>query len=262
MGNSDGGSTIQSVDRALTVLALLAERGALGVTDIAAALSVHKSTAFRLVTTLERHHLVEQHVDRGRYRLGVGVLRLAGAAATRLDLVQRARPVTRELAEAVGETVNITVLSEREALYVDQVAGPGAIGPHNWVGQRIPLHATSNGKVLLASQPPNMFEELISGPRRRFTDRTITGIRDLRDEIDTVRRQGYAIAVDELEIGLTAVAAPIAAADGTVVGSISVSGPTFRLPAERVDSVAGEVVRAARRISALLGWHGLPPGVP
>src|SRR5580765_4174180 len=145
-----GSGAVQSVDRALTILSLLAERGEMGVTEISQGLGVHKSTAFRLVATLERHDVVTQTEDRGKYRLGVGVLRLAGATRVRLDLVQESRPVTTELAAEVGETVNIAVLSGHEALYLDQVAGPSALQLHMWAGQRIPLHATSNGKVLLA----------------------------------------------------------------------------------------------------------------
>jgi DNA-binding IclR family transcriptional regulator len=249
-------STIQSVDRALTVLQMLAKHGELGVTDIARKLNVHKSTAFRLVTTLESHDLVEQHADRGKYRLGVGVLQLAGATTAKLDLVQRARPVSQRLAEIVGETVNITVLSGHEALYVDQVAGSAALQLHNWVGQRIPLHATSNGKVLLASVSGRRFDELTSGVLKRFTTRTVTSRIDLKAQVDAVRRKGFAIAVDELEVGLTAIAAPICGADGSVVGSISASGPGFRITAERMPDAAKRVVASAQEISRRLGWHG------
>ena len=96
-----------------TILEVLARTGEAGVTEIAAELGVHKSTAFRLVATLEGHRLVEQTVDRGRYRLGVGILRLAGATTARLDLVQEARPICRQLAADTGETVNIAVLVRR-----------------------------------------------------------------------------------------------------------------------------------------------------
>jgi DNA-binding IclR family transcriptional regulator len=253
-----GASTIQSVDRALTVLSLLARHGELGVTELAALLDVHKSTAFRLVTTLELHELVEQHADRGKYRLGVGVLQLASATTARLDLVQRSRPITRRLADELGETVNITVLSGHEALYVAQTAATAALQPHNWVGQRIPLHATSNGKVLLAHLSEARFAELTAAPLHRFTERTKTDVRTLRAEVDAVRRNGYAVAVDELEIGLTAVAAPIAGPDGEIAASVSASGPTFRIPAHRVADVATQVVEAGRQISRRLGWHGIP----
>jgi DNA-binding IclR family transcriptional regulator len=249
-------STIQSVDRALTVLRMLAKHGEMGVTDIARQLKVHKSTAFRLVTTLELHDLVEQHSERGKYRLGVGVLQLAGATTAKLDLVQRSRPVSQRLAEVVGETVNITVLSGHEALYVDQVAGSAALQLHNWAGQRIPLHATSNGKVLLASVSGARFDELTGGVLKRFTDRTIISGARLREQIEAVRRDGFALAVDELEVGLTAIAAPISGADGVVVGSISASGPGFRITSERVPDVAKHVMASAQEISRRLGWHG------
>jgi DNA-binding IclR family transcriptional regulator len=216
------GSGVQSVDRALGILEVLARVGEAGVTEIAAELGVHKSTAFRLVATLEGHRLVEQTADRGRYRLGVGILRLAGATAARLDLVQEARPVCRQLAADTGETVNIAVLSESSALYLDQVAGSSALQPHNWVGQRIPLHATSNGKVLLSGLPDSEVLALV-GKLPSYTPRTITTRTRLREELDRVREQGFALAVDELEVGLTAVAAPVRNAHGDVVASMSVS---------------------------------------
>ena len=149
-GDAGAATGVQSVDRALTILELLARGGEAGVTEVAAELGVHKSTAFRLVATLEAHRLVEQTEDRGKYRLGVGA-----AAARRRDQCPARRGaggqvVCRQLAADTGETVNIAVLSETSALYLDQVAGSSALQPHNWVGQHIPLHATSNGKVLLS----------------------------------------------------------------------------------------------------------------
>ncbi len=244
---------VQSVDRALTILEVLARVGEAGVTELAAELDVHKSTAFRLIATLEQHRLVEQSGDRGKYRLGDGVLRLAGATTARLDLVQEARPVCRQLASDTGETVNIAVLSDRSALYLDQVAGSSALQPHNWVGQHIPLHATSNGKVLLSGLDQRRLDEVL-GSLSTYTSHTITKKRELRGELDRVRELGYAVAVDELEVGLTAVAAPIRNSHGDVVASMSVSGPTFRLSADRVDDVARRLVEAAEEVSHRLGW--------
>ncbi len=243
---------VQSVDRALTILEVLARIGEAGVTEIAAELGVHKSTAFRLVGTLEAHRLVEQAEDRGKYRLGVGVFRLAGATAARLDVVQEARSVCRALAAATGETVNITVLSESSALYLDQAAGTSALQPHNWVGQHIPLHATSNGKVLLSGLDPSALDRLLP-TLPSLTPRTITRQAGLRAELDRVREQGYALAVDELEIGLTAVAAPIRNAGGDVVASMSVSGPTFRLT-ERIEEIVRLLRESAQEVSLRLGW--------
>src|SRR6195952_5914150 len=182
---------VQSVDRALTILEILARSGECGVTEIAAALAVHKSTAFRLVTTLEQHGLVEQVEGRGKYRLGVGLLRLAGATSARLDVVQEARPLCKQLAAATGETVNLATLSGNSALYLDQVAGSSALQTHNWVGQHIPLHATSNGKVLMAWLSDTELSDLL-GRLPAFTGSTITTQPQLTRQLELVREHGYA----------------------------------------------------------------------
>ncbi len=250
-------ATVQSVDRAVTVLEILARDGEVGVTDIAIEIGVHKSTAFRLVAALEARDLVEQNSERGKYRLGVGILRLAGATTARLDLIQESRPVCRRLAVLTGETVNVAVLSDGAALYLDQVAGASALQLHNWVGQRVPLHATSNGKVLLANRAPGeRLADLLKPPLRRFTSQTLTTMRSLELELDRVRAQGYATAEDELEVGLTAIAAPVLNASGECVASMSASGPGFRLAGQHRDQVVAAVRQAARDVSRRLGWLG------
>ncbi len=253
MTSGDAPASVQSVDRALTILGILARLGEAGVTEIAGELGVHKSTAFRLVATLESHGMVEQNDERGKYRLGVGVLRLAGATTARLDVVQEARPICRKLAADSGETVNIAVLSDRSALYLDQVAGQSALQSHNWVGQHIPLHATSNGKVLLSGLSPDEIDNRL--PRLpSYTAETVTTKAKLRRELAEVREQGYAVAVDELEVGLTAIAAPIRNAHGDVIASLSVSGPTFRLGEPRVKELVPVVQDAADEVSRRLGF--------
>jgi DNA-binding IclR family transcriptional regulator len=261
MGNdATSARGVQSVDRALSILALLAQRGESGISELADALDVHRSTAFRLLATLEAHGMVTQDVERGRYRLGLGVVRLAGAATVRLDVVSQARPVCARLAAEVGETVNVAILGECEALYVDQATGPSTLALHNWVGQRIPLHATSNGKVLLAHADRAVRDRLLRRRLPAFTDHTVTDRATLSAQLEQVRERGFAVAVDELELGLTAVAAPVRSIDGTVVASLSASGPTFRLPPDRVREVAASVVAAAAEVSGRLGWSG--PHVP
>jgi DNA-binding IclR family transcriptional regulator len=256
MSNSGDAGPVQSVDRAVAILEILARDGEAGVTEVARELGVHKSTASRLLAALDRRELVSQDTARGRFRLGVGLVRLAGAASLNLDLVQESRAVCRALAREMGETVNLAILAGRDALYLDQVAGPAALSPHNWAGQRIPLHATSDGKVLLAYLPAAEIAEHLAPPLRRFTGHTITAPAEFGRLLAEVRRRGYATAAEELEEGLTAVAAPVRNAEGTVIASISASGPSFRIPAERIGAVADSVRRAAAEISRRLGWSG------
>ena len=248
-----GPAVIQSVDRAIDVLEYLAERDDGAVTDLAAALGVHKSTAFRLLAVLEARGLVEQVSERGRYRLGFGLVRLAGVTAARLDLVEQSRPVTRRLALEIGETVNIARLEADAVVNLDQVRGAAAVTTHNWVGQGTPLHATSSGKVLLAHLDLAARDRLLAGPLERYTPATITDRATLERGLAAVAAAGWAATEEELELGLNAVAAPVRGHDGAVVAAVSVSGPSYRLSPDRFADVAAAVVAAAGEISRRLG---------
>jgi len=259
MSNSgDRGQTalVQSVDRAITVLEILARRGEAGVTEIAAELGVHKSTAFRLVVVLENRGLVEQTVDRGKYRLGFGIVRLGGATAAQLDLTRESNPVCERLAAELGETVNIAIFDRGYAINVSQVRGSAAVASHNWVGQRTPLHATSSGKVLLAFQPALVQDEVLSQPLERYTPNTIAAADQLRQALAEARERGWACTTEELEIGLNAVAAPIRGGDGSVVAAVSASGPSYRLTTDAIGQVAKQVAAAAAEISTRIGFLG------
>ena len=254
-GERNSAATVQSVDRALSVLEILAAHGEAGVTEVAAELGVHKSTAFRLVAVLESRGFVEQLADRGKYRLGFGVVRLAGAAAAQLDLAQQGRPVCEALAADLEETVNIAILGSDRAVNVSQVRGPAALSTHNWVGQGTPLHATSSGKVLLAFAPDAVRKSVLSRELQRFTAATITDPEELRQHLDLIVEQGWGSTVEEFEAGLNAVAAPVRDADGTVIAALSVSGPSFRMAAEDFPRLARRVVSGADELSRRLGFY-------
>lgn len=248
--DTGGAGQVQSVDRALTILEIIADAGAdVGVTDIAGRLGIHKSTVSRLIATLESHSLV-QAGERGGYRLGLGLLGLAASAAFSLDLVKLAQPALRELSRATGETANLAVLVDDAALYLDQVSGTSTLQAHSWVGQRIPLHATSNGKVLLAFSDPELLDRISSRQLASHTATTLVDPGALRREIEQVHAQGWAVAVDELEPGLAAIAAPIHGFRAELVGSLSISGPSFRMEpiltrlTEQVIAAAGTVSRS------------------
>ena len=152
-GRGGSAALVQSVDRAIAVLELLASRGESGITEIAGELGVHKSTASRLVSVLEGRGLVEQLGQRGKYAIGFGVVRLAGAAIGRMDLAGLGQPCCQALADRIGETANIAVLDGNVVINIVQARGAAAVSAQNWVGQRTPAHATSSGKVLLAYSP-------------------------------------------------------------------------------------------------------------
>src|SRR3712207_4348133 len=151
-GDRGPAALVQSVDRALSVLEILGARGEAGVTEIAGELGVHKSTAFRLVAVLESRGFVEQLEDRGKYRLGFGIVRLAGATAAQMDLAQEGRRTCEELAAELGETVNVAIQDGDRVVNISQVRGTASISTHDWVGRGTPLHATSSGKVLRSEE--------------------------------------------------------------------------------------------------------------
>jgi DNA-binding IclR family transcriptional regulator len=251
---ADSSGGVQSVDRAVSVLEILARSGGAGVSEVAADIGVHKSTAFRLLSALEDRGLVEQATDRGKYQLGFGILRLASAIPGRLDLVRQARPVLDELAVRFGETVNLAVVRSQYAVNLDQARSAAAVAAQNWVGQLTPLHATSSGKILLAYLAEDVRRQLLDAAGLgRFTERTITSRKALDVELQRALTDGYATTFEEYEDGLNAMAAPVLDHTGSVVGAVSVSGPAYRLDKARIEELVDELKAGAARISDRMG---------
>lgn len=245
---------MQSVDRAISILQVLARHGAARVTEVAAELGVHKSTVFRLLATLEARGLVEQNAERGRYQLGYGVVQLAAGATKKHDLSLLSRRDCHELAEAVGETVNVAIHDGRQVISIDQVLGSASVTSVNWVGQRTPMHATSAGKVFLAHMPPEQVDAILSEGLERYTPHTVVDPAVLGQQFALVREHGYAYTLEEHEIGLAAVAAPIRSLDGQVVAAVVISGPRFRLNEDTIPDLAQHVLAAAAEISQRNGY--------
>ncbi len=255
-GDTEAGQSggVQSVDRALTVLDILARDGDAGVSSIALEMNIHKSTASRLLASLVNRELVHQDSERGKYRLGFGVLRLASSIPGRLSLVREARPVLEALAERFKETVNLAVLRSNYAVNLDQAMGPSTLATYDWVGSLTPLHATSSGKVLLATLPPDERKRLLveTGLPAR-TPQTITDRAELERELAKVAQDGYGMVKEEFEVGSNAVAVPFGSHLDLVSAAISVAGPAFRFDPEAMPELIEELKQAGRRISTRMG---------
>lgn len=259
-GDTDRSDRVRSVDRAISILQLLAQHGEARVTDLALALGTHKSTVARVLATLEARGLVEQDGERGRYRLAYGVVELArGVVSRRPELALLARSICERLAEQTGETVNLAVVEDDAVVSIDQVLGTATVRSVNWVGQRTPLHATAAGKVLLAFGEAAWRDRVLASELQRFTPATIVDREGLARALEEVRRRGYSSTRDEHEPGLSAVGAPIRAIDGSVIAAVTVSGPSFRLPPERVTGLGTATVAAADRVSELNGRPRVGP---
>ncbi len=248
------GSAVRSVDRAAALLLALGDFPAeAGVTELARTLGLHKSTASRLLATLQRRGLVEQDEESGKYRLGLVVIRLGERAEKTLDLGSIARIDLERLARATRETAGLGVLDGDRCLTVAQADGPNMVACADWTGRTTPLHCVASGKVLLSAMAERDILRLVRTGLAACTDRTITALEPLLEELARVRRRGFATAFSEWEPGQNAVAAPVHDARGRVVASVNVWGPAYRITPARVAELAAEVRATAGAISIRLG---------
>jgi IclR family acetate operon transcriptional repressor len=248
------GNAVRSVDRAASLLLALGESaGEAGVTELARRLGLHKSTASRLLATLERRGLVEQDEETGKYRLGLVVIRLAERAERTLDLRGIAMPELERLARLTRETTGLGALEGDQLLTVAQADGPNLIAVGDWTGRSTPLHCVASGKVLLAALAEREVLRIVRKGLAAYTERTLTELEPLLEELSRVRRRGYATAIGEFELGLNAVAAPVFDARGAVIAAVDIWGPAFRLTPRRIPELASQAREAAAAISVRLG---------
>jgi IclR family acetate operon transcriptional repressor len=240
----------QAIDRAAQLLTLVLDsEGPLGVSDLALAAELPKSTASRLVSSLERHGLVSRSGARGKVQPGPTILRFAHRGVVVGNIVEVAHASLEALAERSGETVNLAVPGTRGVEHLAQVDSRHFLATGHWVGRTVGYHHTAVGKVLVAYGAGR----LPGGPLARTTERTIVDHEAFAAELQRVRRDGYATAVDELEDGLTAIAAPVPGPTGDVVAAISITGPTLRLPAPRLNELRPLLTKEAKALGARLG---------
>ena len=249
-------SSVQSVDRAITVMELLSQQGWSGVTEVANELDIHKSTAYRLLATLRDRGLVEQDSATEKYRLGFGMVLLASTVTADLDIVRYARPVCERLSDETEETVTVTALEDDEAVIIHQSISTTSMMSVDWSGWHTPLHASAAGKVLLAYMPEEQRQHTLRKPLEALTEHTITDRAVLEEQLQKVRSTGYGCIVEELEVGMNAVGAPIWDSSGAVIAAVAVSGPVFRLPEESLPATGELVEKAAAEISRSLGFYG------
>jgi IclR family acetate operon transcriptional repressor len=245
------------IDRGAQLLALVLESDApRGLSELATDAGLPKSTASRLLSALERNGLVEQQGVRGRFRAGPVLLRFATRGLPGRHLVELAEQPMAALAEATGETINLAVAGPGGVEHLAQVESRHYLGTTQWVGRRVPYHCSANGKVLLAYGAAGVPEQ---GQLEALTSRTVVEPAQLGAELESIRREGFATAADELELGLSAVAAPVLDESGRAVAALSVSGPTLRLSPRRVAELRPVVIKQARALGEQLGHR--PEGV-
>jgi DNA-binding IclR family transcriptional regulator len=227
--------------------------GGLGVLKIAQLVGADKSQVSRTLTTLGEYGLVDRDPATRAYRLGWGLFALAARAAD-TSLLAAGRGTVAALVAELGERVHLTVLQGREVLTVLSDSPAHAIQATGWVGHTTPAYCSSSGQALLLDRTPAELRSLFRDDEfLALAPNTPRGVDELHARVERARTRGYAVADEEFEPGLVAVAAPVRDFRGAIVAALNVSGPKFRLGG-RLDDAGRTVADAAGRLSELLGW--------
>jgi IclR family pca regulon transcriptional regulator len=249
---------IEALTRGLEILSLFSsDQPSLSLMEVVAALKINKSTAYRVLSTLETLGYLERDANTRRYRPSLKVLELGFTALNSLEVRQVARPYLERLAQEVNETASLGMLNGMDVVYIDRVRNRSIVGVVLGVGSHVSAHCTALGKVLLAYLPQEELKSrLVQSNLTALTPRTFVEPSKLLDELELIRQRGYAINDEELAIGLRAVAAPIRDLSQKTVAAINVSGPVTTISLRRLkNELAPAVVETAAQISAALGYN-------
>src|ERR1022692_902045 len=240
---------VQALDRAFAVLDLLGESETpLGLAQVASSLQLHKSTAHRFLMVVER-------TTSGKFRLGLRLFDFGNRAIEQYDLRDRAQPHLRRLVAETEETAHLCILEQARVIYIDKIEPGRSVRMITRIGSSNPVHCTSVGKAILAFLPEDRIADILRRTRfERFTHRTIATPEALRVEIEKTQRRGYAVDDEEFAEGLRCIAVPVLDAQRLPVAAVSVSGPSFRVTAQKLPSIANQLLQCVRGISVDMGF--------
>lgn len=248
---------VQVLDRSLAILDVLANaREDSSLAELADKVKLHKSTVHRLASILERHRIVERDARSGRYRLGLRLFELGSIAMARFNIRDRAQPYLEKLLYEVDETVHLCVLDAGEVLYLDKMEPVRSVRMASYIGRRNPAHCTSVGKAMMAFLPEKETDDILrQHGMKRLTPKSITSPAELKADLKQIRDRGYAVDNEETLEGVICVGAPVLDHSGRPIAAISISAPSFRLPLNKVPTVAALVCRAALALSQESGYQ-------
>jgi DNA-binding IclR family transcriptional regulator len=251
-------NSVRALEKALTVVEHLSKIDSdIDLASLTKELEMPKTTLLRLLNTLKKHNFVQQDEQSRRYRLGWALIYLGQAANRVFNMVEFIHPFLKKLSRRCGETANLVFLDRNHAVYVDQVVSDSIIRGVPVVGAPLGLYCTAAGKVLLSCQTEDRLEEMLEKIELNpLTEKTITDLGQLRLELIRIRERGFAVDDEETELGGRCVAAPIFGKEGTLVGAISVMGPTNRVNPRTLSDLSAMVRDSAQEISRALGHGG------
>jgi IclR family transcriptional regulator, KDG regulon repressor len=249
--------SIQVLDRAARILdCFRLERPELRLIEITAATGLHKSTVYRLLEVMRRHHFIQCDEATGAYRVGIKLFELGAVAMAGCGFEKYARPALEGLASTTGETAHVCVLHESQIVHIAKVESSFALRIATPVGGRHPAYCTSVGKAILAYLPSEALAAYLGTTELRpLTPKTITSPAVLKAQLRRVAEQGYALDDEEVHEGVRGVAAPVRDYSGRVVAAITITGPASRITRSKLPEFAEHVIKAADNISSRLGYR-------
>jgi DNA-binding IclR family transcriptional regulator len=248
---------VQVVERVLDILEYLSqERSPRGPTDIANATDLNKTTVYRLLSSLHQRGYIEKDESSGTYRIGVKLVEIVSNHINNLELQTEARPYLHEMQSELGLIVHLGILDKHEVVYVEKMDASPNLRRYAQIGVRVPAQCSSLGKCLLSGLSSCELADAMRGCRfPKYTEKTITGLRELKLYLQKVRRQGWAIDDEEHTPGQRCVGAPIYDYRGDIIAAISASGPTNLLTDERIPDTVRCVTKTAVQISRRLCYR-------
>jgi len=245
----------QALSKGLSLLTLIADAPhPLPFGELSRYSGLPKSTLHRILQTLIEYRLVRTDEASQTYRLGTRLFEMAHQVWSDFDLRSAAEPELLRLREMAQETTRLGVLEGRDILIIDQRDHVQAMRLANGVGSRLPALATAIGKAVMSHRPPEELQRYLTAtPLQPLTPHSILSLEALQRELDLIKARGYAVSVEESALGVSGVAAPILDHRGEAIGAVSISGPSFRLPLERLHALGRDVIEAARRIAGNVG---------
>jgi DNA-binding IclR family transcriptional regulator len=255
---------VPMLKRSLDVLRILAESTEHGASlaELSRAIRAPKSSVFKILTTLEAEGFVSRSRLTDKYQLTLKLLALGHAAVERINLRRELYPFLKALKDRTGECVNLGILQDGKAIYIESLEGPGPVKVIVRPGQALALHSTALGKALLAGLPAAEVDRLLRGSRlAAHTPHTCTSPTRLKKQLAQVQRQGYALDLEEDTLDMVCAGAPIRDHTGRVIAAVSVTAPRYRMSRATLRTTAAAVVKAAERMSTWLGSGGSKPRV-
>jgi DNA-binding IclR family transcriptional regulator len=249
---------IKSLEKAVNIICLLSQHGSpLKLEDLVKVSGMKKTSCFRIVQTLMRSNFVSKDPETKGYFIGPGMISIGFSALDRVGVRGIALPFMKEIRKKTGTTVNLAILSGAEVIFVERLQSAHIIEANLRIGSRLPVHLSSMGKAILAYLPDPELETILKQIRfEKKTEKTITSIDALKDELGEIHRKGFALNNEELESGLFAIAAPLRNYTGVAVASMNISFPLMRhSKQEAMKNFCPLILEACRKISYSLGFR-------